>query len=94
MSDEPPTSGVVLLQTNYGELSIDIWSKEKPLTSRHFFQSCLDGSFDHAKINRIIKNCMVYCQSEKPIINTLPNLELHQKIKFSRRGMVALSDLN
>jgi peptidyl-prolyl cis-trans isomerase SDCCAG10 len=34
--EEPPTSGQVVIETNYGKLEIDLWSKEIPKACRNF----------------------------------------------------------
>jgi len=35
-SQEPPTSAKVVLQTNYGEIEIDLWARETPRACRNF----------------------------------------------------------
>ena len=33
---EPPTSGKVILETTYGELELELWTREAPKTCRNF----------------------------------------------------------
>ena len=35
-SQEPPTSGKVILKTTFGELEIELWTIEAPRASRNF----------------------------------------------------------
>ena len=35
-TQEPPTNGKVVLVTNYGEIEIDLWTKETPRACRNF----------------------------------------------------------
>jgi peptidyl-prolyl cis-trans isomerase SDCCAG10 len=35
-AQEPPTTGKVVLVTNYGEIEIDLWTKEAPRACRNF----------------------------------------------------------
>ena len=40
---EPPTRGKVVLHTSFGDVDIDLWSKEAPLACRNFVQLALEG---------------------------------------------------
>lgn len=56
---EPPTCGKVVLTTSYGEMDIELWSKEAPYACRNFVQLCMEGYYDNTPIHRIIKQFMV-----------------------------------
>lgn len=56
---EPPTSGKVLLHTTYGDIDIELWSREAPLACRNFIQLALEGYYDNTLIHRIIKDFMI-----------------------------------
>lgn len=56
---EPPTSGKVLLRTSYGDIDVELWSKEAPLACRNFIQLALEGYYDNTLVNRVIKGFMV-----------------------------------
>jgi Cyclophilin type peptidyl-prolyl cis-trans isomerase/CLD len=40
---EPPTSGKVLLHTTYGDIDVELWSKETPKACRNFLQLAMEG---------------------------------------------------
>lgn len=52
---EPPTCGKVLLHTDFGDVDIELWSKEAPLACRNFIQLSLEGYYDGCHINRLVK---------------------------------------
>ena len=58
-TQEPPTSGKVILNTNHGDLEIELWTKETPRTCRNFIQLCLEGFYDNTVFHRIIRSFMV-----------------------------------
>lgn len=96
---EPPTCGKVLVKTTYGDIDIEIWSKEAPLACKNFVQLCLEGYYDDCPIHRIIKGFMV--QSGDPtgtgtggesIWGKPFKDELHGRIKFNHRGQVAMAN--
>eukprot|EP01031_Cornospumella_fuschlensis_P042210 gene42210-51545_t len=39
---EPPTQGKVVLKTSFGEIEIELWSREAPLACRNFIQLALE----------------------------------------------------
>lgn len=96
---EPPTCGKVLLKTSFGDVDIELWSKEAPLACKNFVQLCLEGYFDGCPIHRIIKGFMVQTGDPsgtgtggesvwgKPFKD-----ELHGRIKFNHRGQVAMAN--
>ena len=52
---EPPTSGKVICRTQFGDIDIELWSKEAPLACRNFIQLALEGYYDDMFVHRIIK---------------------------------------
>ena len=54
-STEPPTSGKVILVTNFGNIDIELWTKEAPRACRNFIQLCLEGYYNNCVFFRIIK---------------------------------------
>lgn len=94
-SEEPSTSGKVTLQTNYGNLEIDLWCTEAPDTSRHLQQAFIDGLFDRALFSRIVPGCLIEVSGDpKLLVKPMPRKELHPKLKFNRRGIVSLTSPN
>jgi len=57
--EEPPTSAKVNLETNYGNIELELWATETPKACRNFIQLCLEGFYDNTTFHRIIKGFMV-----------------------------------
>ncbi|CAG9761933.1 unnamed protein product [Ceutorhynchus assimilis] len=96
---EPPTSGKVLLKTTAGDIDIELWSKETPKTCRNFIQLCLEGYYDNTTFHRVVKNFIV--QGGDPqgdgtggesIYGEPFKDEFHQRLRFSRRGLLAMAN--
>lgn len=58
-STEPQTSGQVVFETTHGPLSIHLWCKECPSTTRYFLQLCVDGYYDNLPFHRIVPNFLI-----------------------------------
>lgn len=56
---EPPTSGRVLIKTNYGPVEVALWCNEAPRACKNFIQLCLEGYYDHTIFHRVIKDFMI-----------------------------------
>jgi len=96
---EPPTSGKVVLKTSYGELDIELWTKETPRACRNFIQLCLEGYYDNTIFHRMVPGFMIQGGDPtgtgtggesiygRPFID-----EFHQRLKFSHRGIVAMAN--
>ncbi|PFX30171.1 Peptidyl-prolyl cis-trans isomerase CWC27-like [Stylophora pistillata] len=89
----------VLLITSSGEIEIELWSKEAPKTCRNFVQLCLEGYYDDTIFHRIIKGFCV--QGGDPtgtgmggesIYGKPFKDEFHQRLRFVRRGLVAMAN--
>jgi len=98
---EPPTQGKVLLKTSYGDIDIELWSREAPLACRNFIQLSLEGYYDNTPINRIIKDFMVQMGDPtgtgtggESIWSRPFKDEIHGRIKFNHRGQVAMANEN
>lgn len=96
---EPPTNGKVLLITTCGEIDIELWSKEAPKACRNFIQLCLEGYYDGTIFHRIVKGFCV--QGGDPtgtgmggesIYGQPFKDEFHQRLRFVRRGLVAMAN--
>jgi peptidyl-prolyl cis-trans isomerase SDCCAG10 len=94
---EPPTSGKVLLHTSYGDIDIELWSREAPLACRNFIQLALEGYYENSVVHRVIKDFMIQMGDPsgsgrggtsiwgKPFKD-----EIHGRLKFNHRGQVAM----
>ncbi|KAG1660616.1 Spliceosome-associated protein CWC27 [Nymphon striatum] len=96
---EPATNGKVLIVTSVGDIDIELWPREAPKACRNFVQLCLEGYYDGTIFHRIIKGFIaqggdptgtgtggesIYGQPFKD--------EIHQRLRFSHRGIVAMAN--
>ncbi|XP_050422170.1 spliceosome-associated protein CWC27 homolog [Adelges cooleyi] len=96
---EPPTSGKVVLKTSFGDIEVELWSREAPKACRNFVQLCLEGYYDGVLFHRIVKDFIaqggdptgtgaggesIYGQPFKD--------EIHSRLRFNRRGLVAMAN--
>lgn len=51
---EPQPTGSVILHTTHGDLSVELFAKQTPLTSRNFLQHCLDGYYENTIFHRLV----------------------------------------
>lgn len=51
---EPQPTGSVILHTTIGELSVELFAKQTPLTCRNFLQLCMDGYYDDTIFHRLV----------------------------------------
>ncbi|KAJ4131027.1 Peptidyl-prolyl isomerase cwc27 [Fusarium equiseti] len=51
---EPQPTGSVIIHTTRGELSVELFAKQTPLTCRNFLQLALDGYYDNTIFHRLI----------------------------------------
>lgn len=76
-----------------------MWAKETPLTCRNFIQLCLEGYYDNTIFHRIVKGFIA--QGGDPngdgtggesIYEGPFKDEFHQRLRFTRRGLVAMAN--
>lgn len=98
---EPPTSGKVILETNYGNIDIELFTLEAPKTCRNFIQHCLNKYYNGCHFFKIFKNFMI--QTGDPtntggggesIYSADFRDEFHSRLKFNHRGVVAMNNKN
>lgn len=96
---EPPTGGKVLLKTSIGDIDIELWTKEAPKACRNFIQLCMEGYYDGVIFHRVVKGFIA--QGGDPtgsgfggesIYGEPFKDEFHSRIKFNRRGLVAMAN--
>ena len=51
---EPQPTGSVILNTTQGEISVELFAKQAPLTCRNFLQLCIDGYYDDTIFHRLV----------------------------------------
>ncbi|XP_034237276.1 spliceosome-associated protein CWC27 homolog [Thrips palmi] len=96
---EPPTHGKVLLKTTVGEIDIELWGKETPKACRNFVQLCLEGYYDGTIFHRVVKGFIAQggdptgtgTGGESIYGHTFKD-EFHSRLRFIRRGLVAMAN--
>jgi peptidyl-prolyl cis-trans isomerase SDCCAG10 len=98
---EPPTSGKVILITNYGNIDVELWTKEAPRACRNFLQLCMEGNYTNNMFFRIVKGFMIQTgdptntgKGGESIWGKDFQDEFHSRLKFSHRGIVAMANKN
>ena len=98
---EPPTRGKVLLHTTAGDIDVELWPKEAPRACRNFVQLALEGYYDGLIFHRIIKGLFVQTgdptgtgRGGESVYGAPFADELHSRLKFSHRGIVASANEN
>ncbi|KAG9324265.1 hypothetical protein KVV02_008233 [Mortierella alpina] len=98
---EPHTNGKVILHTSYGDISIELWSKEAPKACRNFVQLCMEGYYNDTIFHRIVAGFIIQggdpegtglggessFEDGKPFPD-----EFHSRLRFVRRGLVAMAN--
>ncbi|XP_050538939.1 spliceosome-associated protein CWC27 homolog isoform X3 [Daktulosphaira vitifoliae] len=96
---EPPTSGKVVLKTTFGDIEVELWSREAPKACRNFVQLCLENYYDNILFHRIVKGFIA--QGGDPtgtgaggesIYGHPFKDEIHSRLRFNRRGLVAMAN--
>lgn len=97
--NEPPTSGKVLLVTSLGEIDVELWARETPKACRNFIQLCMEGYYDGTIFHRVVRD---FCaqggdptgtgQGGESIYGRPFKDEIHQRLRFNRRGLVAMAN--
>ncbi len=56
---EPQPTASVIVHTTGGEIAVELFAKQTPLTSRNFLQHCLDGYYDDTIFHRLVPGFVV-----------------------------------
>jgi len=51
---EPQPNASCIIHTTGGDISLELWAQQIPLTCRNFLQHCLDGYYDNTIFHRLI----------------------------------------
>ncbi|CAD6909756.1 unnamed protein product [Tilletia controversa] len=98
---EPPTAGKIRLVTSSGDIDIELWSNEAPKACRNIIGLALEGYYDNCVFHRIVKNFII--QTGDPTGTGMGGEsfygepfadEIHQRLRFTRRGLVACANSN
>ena len=100
-TSEPPTSGKVIVETNYGNIDIELFTLEAPKSCRNFIQHCLNKYYNGCIFFKIFKNFMIQTGDPTNTGNGGESIyhedfrdEFHSRLKFSHRGIVAMANKN
>ena len=97
---EPQPTAKVVLKTTSGDILLEIFAKQTPLTSRNFLQLCLDGYYDNTIFHRLVLGFVVQgCDptgtgegGEAIYDGGLFADEFHSRLKFNRRGLLGMAN--
>ena len=97
---EPQPTGKVLLQTTSGEVLLELFAKQTPLTSRNFLQLCLDGYYNSTIFHRLVPGFIIQGGDptgtgeggEAIYDGGLFADEFHSRLKFNRRGLLGMAN--
>ncbi|PSN59817.1 cyclophilin-like protein [Corynespora cassiicola Philippines] len=97
---EPNPTAKVVLHTTTGDLEIELFAKQTPITSRNFLQLCLDGYYDNTIFHRLVKGFII--QGGDPTGTGVGGEssydgepfadEIHSRLKFNRRGLLGMAN--
>ncbi|KAI1364699.1 cyclophilin-like protein [Xylaria arbuscula] len=56
---EPQPTASLILRTTLGDLSVELFAKQTPLTCRNFLQLCIDGYYDNTIFHRLVPGFII-----------------------------------
>jgi peptidyl-prolyl cis-trans isomerase SDCCAG10 len=97
---EPNPTAKVLLHTTTGDLELELFAKQTPVTSRNFLQLCLDGYYDNTVFHRLVKGFILQGgdptgtgQGGESSYDGEPFAdEFHSRLKYTRRGLLGMAN--
>lgn len=97
---EPQPTAKVLLQTISGDILLELFAKQVPLSSRNFLQLCLDGYYNNTIFHRLVPGFIIQGGDptgtgeggEAIYDGGLFADEFHSRLKFNRRGLLGMAN--
>lgn len=97
---EPHPTAKVVLHTTTGDLELELFAKQTPITSRNFLQLCLDGYYDNTVFHRLVKDFIIQGGDptgtgqggESSYDGEAFADEFHSRLKFNRRGLLGMAN--
>ena len=97
---EPNPTAKVLLRTTAGDLELELFAKQTPITSRNFLQLCLDDYYNNTIFHRLVPGFIVQGGDptgtghggESSYDGNAFEDEYHTRLKFNRRGLVGMAN--
>ena len=87
------------MKTSVGDIDVELWSRECPKASRNFIQLCLEGYYDNNIFHRLVKGFIVQTgdptgtgMGGESIYGKPFKDEFHSRLRFVRRGLVAMAN--
>jgi peptidyl-prolyl cis-trans isomerase SDCCAG10 len=93
MSTDPRTSARVAIQTSIGAIDLQLWTKESPKACKRFLRTALEGGYDSGAFHRVVPGFLVQASpsADYEVEKSSVPVEKHSRLKFSRRGIVAMA---
>ncbi|KAA8911296.1 cyclophilin-like domain-containing protein, partial [Sphaerosporella brunnea] len=93
-------SAKVVLKTNFGDLELELWGQQTPLTTRNFLQLCYDGYYNDTVFHRLVAGFILQGGDptgtghggEAIYPGGLFADEFHPRLKYNRRGLVGMAN--
>ncbi|KTW30558.1 uncharacterized protein T551_01841 [Pneumocystis jirovecii RU7] len=98
-SQEPYTNGKVCINTNKGNIEIELWGKEIPKACRNFIQLCMEGYYNNTIFHRLVPGFII--QGGDPTGTGMGGQsiwdepfsdEFHSRLRYNRRGLVGMAN--
>lgn len=97
---EPNPTAKVLLHTTTGDLELELFAKQTPITSRNFLQLCLDGYYDNTVFHRLVRGFILQGGDptgtgqggESSYDGEAFADEFHSRLKYTRRGLLGMAN--
>lgn len=98
---EPQPTAKAVLHTTSGDILLELFAQQTPLTSRNFLQLCLDGYYDNTIFHRLVPNFIIQggdptgtgSGGESSHDGGAPFAdEFHSRLKFNRRGVLGMAN--
>ncbi|KAL8993970.1 MAG: hypothetical protein Q9169_005943 [Polycauliona sp. 2 TL-2023] len=97
---EPQPTAKVLLETTSGDILLELFAKQTPITSRNFLQLCLDGYYNGTIFHRLVPGFVIQGGDptgtgeggEAIYDGGLFDDEFHSRLKFNRRGLLGMAN--
>lgn len=88
------------MHTTSGDLELELWATQCPLTCRNFLQLCLDGYYENTIFHRLVPGFIVQGGDptgtghggEAIYPGGLFADEFHSRLKFNRRGLLGMAN--
>lgn len=93
---EPQAYGSITLKTNFGDIDIELFTKQCPKATRNFVQHCIDKYYEDVIFERVEKDFIAIC-GDRDDINEEDQDELFEdefnpRLRFTRRGLLATAN--